>query len=180
MSQKVKTQENGQALVEYVLLLILVGVVAIGALQLLGGGIGNVYEDIVCGLQGSCAGAVVDADTDSDESADETEEEEEEEEPCSTTDTPIFAAQCIGGSVYLTVTSTCEAVSSSSLSIDPDGLLGLDLPIDFTLVKEGSSLTLSSEPILNIGLCVGVDTSTFSVDGTVYYDDGEVFHITVD
>lgn len=176
MSQKVATQENGQALVEYVLLLILVGVVAIGALQLLGGGVGNVYEDIICGLEGSCADAVVDADTGSDESADETEEEE----PCSTTDTPVFAAQCIGGSVYLTVTSTCEAVSSSSLSIDPDGLLGLDLPIDVTLVKEGSSLTLSSEPIANIGLCLGVDTSTFSVDGTVYYDDGEVVHITVD
>ncbi len=43
-------KENGQGLVEYALVLVLVAVVVIAILTLLGPQIGNVFSRIVCGL----------------------------------------------------------------------------------------------------------------------------------
>ena len=43
-------EENGQGLVEYALVLVLVAVVVIAILTLLGPQIGNVFSRIICGL----------------------------------------------------------------------------------------------------------------------------------
>jgi pilus assembly protein Flp/PilA len=47
--------QEGQGLVEYALVLVLVAVVVIAILTLLGPEIGNVFSRIVCGLNESCA-----------------------------------------------------------------------------------------------------------------------------
>jgi pilus assembly protein Flp/PilA len=44
-------KEKGQGLVEYALILVLVAVVVIAVLTLLGPIIGNVFSDIIAGLQ---------------------------------------------------------------------------------------------------------------------------------
>jgi len=44
-------QEEGQGLVEYALILVLVAVVVIAVLMLLGPAIGDVFSDIMTGLQ---------------------------------------------------------------------------------------------------------------------------------
>ena len=44
-------RESGQGLVEYALVLVLVAVVVIAILTLLGPQIGNVFSQIMCGLQ---------------------------------------------------------------------------------------------------------------------------------
>jgi len=46
-------KEKGQGLVEYALILVLVAVVVIAVLTLLGPIIGNVFSDIIGGLQGT-------------------------------------------------------------------------------------------------------------------------------
>jgi len=46
------SREEGQGLVEYALILVLIAVVVIGALQLLGLEIGTIFGDILAGLQG--------------------------------------------------------------------------------------------------------------------------------
>jgi len=197
LHQQGKQSESGQGLVEYALLLMLVGAISIGGLRLLGVGIQGVYTEINCEIQtDTCGNRVASADVDDssgDDSGDdgsgdgddddggdddsEEEEEEEEEEPCSTTDVPVLELQCIGGSVYVTITSTCETVDSANLSLATDNIL--DLPLDITLAKEPSGLTLSTEPILGVAICLAVDTNTLSVDGTVYYNDGEVATVGV-
>ena len=176
-----REKESGQALVEYVLLLMLVGVVAVGGLHIVGGSIGNVFTDINCQLQmqDNCTLATVNSNVDQNNDDADNDEGDDDDTPCSSTDTPTFQAQCIGGTVYLTVNSTCEDVDSSSISIDPDGLLGLETPLNISLAKEPDGFTLAANPINNVGLCVGVDTSTFSVTGTVYYTDGATIGITV-
>ena len=45
-------KEKGQGLVEYALILVLVAVVVIAVLTLLGPIIGNVFSDIISGLEG--------------------------------------------------------------------------------------------------------------------------------
>lgn len=45
-------QEEGQGLVEYALIIVLVAIVVIGALTLLGGQVTQVFNDIVAGLGG--------------------------------------------------------------------------------------------------------------------------------
>ncbi len=47
-----QNNEEGQGLVEYALVLVLVAVVAIGALTLVGGEVNTVFGDILAGLQG--------------------------------------------------------------------------------------------------------------------------------
>ncbi len=49
------SQERGQGLVEYALVLVLVAVVVIAILTLLGPQIGNVFSKILCGLNTSCS-----------------------------------------------------------------------------------------------------------------------------
>lgn len=44
-------QEEGQGLVEYALILVLVAVVVIAILTILGGEVGRVFSDITSGLQ---------------------------------------------------------------------------------------------------------------------------------
>ena len=47
-----KSQRNGQAMVEYALILVLIAVVVIGALLLLGAQIKGIFSNIVAGLAG--------------------------------------------------------------------------------------------------------------------------------
>jgi len=46
------SREEGQGLVEYALILVLIAVVVIGALQLLGVEVNTIFGDILSGLQG--------------------------------------------------------------------------------------------------------------------------------
>ena len=46
------SREEGQGLVEYALILVLIAVVVIGALQLLGVEVNTIFGDILAGLQG--------------------------------------------------------------------------------------------------------------------------------
>lgn len=45
-------QEKGQGLVEYALILVLIAIVVIVALTLLGGSVGNIFNDITTALGG--------------------------------------------------------------------------------------------------------------------------------
>lgn len=47
------THEDGQGLVEYALILVLVAIIVIAILALLGPQIGNVFSQIIDGLQGA-------------------------------------------------------------------------------------------------------------------------------
>lgn len=47
------THEDGQGLVEYALILVLVAIIVIAILALLGPQIGNVFSQIINGLQGA-------------------------------------------------------------------------------------------------------------------------------
>ena len=51
----IQPKQDGQGLVEYALVLVLVAVVVIAILTLLGPQIGNVFSRIVCGLDTTCA-----------------------------------------------------------------------------------------------------------------------------
>ena len=51
-----KKHEKGQGLVEYALILVLVGIVVIGALTVLGPQIGNVFSDISNSISGGDSG----------------------------------------------------------------------------------------------------------------------------
>ncbi len=46
-------REEGQGLVEYALILVLIAIVVIAVLTLLGGQVSNVFSDIVSGLGGA-------------------------------------------------------------------------------------------------------------------------------
>ena len=50
-----ESEQDGQGLVEYALVLVLVAVVVIAILTLLGPQIGNVFSRILCGLNTNCA-----------------------------------------------------------------------------------------------------------------------------
>jgi pilus assembly protein Flp/PilA len=47
-----RRRKNGQAMVEYALILVLIAVVVIGVLLLLGGEIKSIFSNIVAGLAG--------------------------------------------------------------------------------------------------------------------------------
>jgi Flp pilus assembly pilin Flp len=55
--QRVNGRESGQGLVEYALILVLVGAVVVGTLMVLGPTIGNVFSNVVANLQGSAPGS---------------------------------------------------------------------------------------------------------------------------
>lgn len=48
--KRLLTEESGQGMTEYALILVLVSVVAIAALQLLGGRIDEVFRDVLAGF----------------------------------------------------------------------------------------------------------------------------------
>ena len=68
-----RQHERGQALVTYVLLLLMVAVVTLGALTVLGESTGQAVDEVNCGFDGG---------EDCDQAAQQEEEEEEREDPC--------------------------------------------------------------------------------------------------
>jgi len=51
MARRPPTRQEGQGLVEYALILVLVAIVVIGVLSLMGGQINNAFQDVVNTLQ---------------------------------------------------------------------------------------------------------------------------------
>ena len=56
---KVSNREEGQGLVEYALILVLVSVVVIVVLSMVGPGVGNIFSQVTTALNGSAAGETV-------------------------------------------------------------------------------------------------------------------------
>lgn len=60
---KVTKREEGQGLVEYALILVLVSVVVIVVLSLVGPGVGNIFSQVTTALNGAATGESTQADT---------------------------------------------------------------------------------------------------------------------